>query len=104
MYYLEPLRALKVTLSRWSRLHLQLLNPTNLLWIRVVGYDTFALCVSRKEGLCPSSGDVNRLNYVCTDNSMAVSTNCQITPIEFVIYGKYIPKAENLLEKFDSFV
>jgi hypothetical protein len=27
MYYLELLRALEATLSRWSRLHLQLLAP-----------------------------------------------------------------------------
>jgi hypothetical protein len=27
----------------------------------VVGYYTFSLCVIHKEGLCPSSGDINRL-------------------------------------------
>jgi hypothetical protein len=30
-------------------------------WARVVGYGTFSLCVIHKEGLCPSSGDINRL-------------------------------------------
>jgi hypothetical protein len=29
IYYLEPFRASEGTLSRWSRLHLQLLAPTN---------------------------------------------------------------------------
>jgi hypothetical protein len=28
---------------------------------RVVGYGPFFLCVIHKEGLCPSSGDINRL-------------------------------------------
>jgi hypothetical protein len=28
---------------------------------RVVGYGLFSLCVIHKEGLCPSSGDINRL-------------------------------------------
>jgi hypothetical protein len=27
----------------------------------VVGYGLFSLCVIHKEGLCPSSGDINRL-------------------------------------------
>jgi hypothetical protein len=27
----------------------------------VVGYGPFSLCVIHKEGLCPSSGDINRL-------------------------------------------
>jgi hypothetical protein len=30
-------------------------------WARVVGYGPFSLCVIHKEGLCPSSGDINRL-------------------------------------------
>jgi hypothetical protein len=47
-------------LSRWSRLHiLQSLAPTN--WARVVGYGPFSLWLIHKEGLCPSSGDINRL-------------------------------------------
>jgi hypothetical protein len=28
---------------------------------RMVGYGPFSLCVIHKEGLCPSSGDINRL-------------------------------------------
>jgi hypothetical protein len=35
--------------------------PTNLHWARVVGYGPFSLCVIHKEGLSPSSGDINRL-------------------------------------------
>jgi hypothetical protein len=34
---------------------------TNPHWALVVGYGPFSLCVIHKEGLCPSSGDVNRL-------------------------------------------
>jgi hypothetical protein len=61
MYYLGLLRASEGTLSRWSRLHLQSLAPTNQHWARVVGYGPFSLCVTHKEGLCSSSGDINRL-------------------------------------------
>jgi hypothetical protein len=61
IYYLEFLRASAGTLSRWSRLHLQLLAPTNPHCARVGGYDSFSLCVIHKEGMCPSSGDINRL-------------------------------------------
>jgi hypothetical protein len=43
MYYLELFRASKGTLSRWSRLHLQSLAPTNLHWACVVGYGLFSL-------------------------------------------------------------
>jgi hypothetical protein len=61
IYYLNLLRASEGTLSRWSRLHFQLLAPTNPHWARVVAYGPFSLCVFHKEGLCPSSGDINRL-------------------------------------------
>jgi hypothetical protein len=60
IYYLELLRASEGTLSHWSRLHLQSLAPTNPHWARVV-YGPFSLCVIYKEGLCPSSRDINRL-------------------------------------------
>jgi hypothetical protein len=40
---------------------LKSLAPTNPHWARVVGYGSFSLCVFHKEGLCPSSGDINRL-------------------------------------------
>jgi hypothetical protein len=58
-YNLHP--ASESTLSRWSRLHLQSLAPTNPHWARVVGYGPFSLCVIHKEGLCLGSGDINRL-------------------------------------------
>jgi hypothetical protein len=61
IHYLELLRASEGTLSRWSRLHLQSLAPTNPHWARVVGYGPFSLWVIHKEGLCPSSGDINWL-------------------------------------------
>jgi hypothetical protein len=48
-------------LSRWSRLHLESLALFNLHWARVVGYGPFSLSVIHKEGLYPSSGDINRL-------------------------------------------
>jgi hypothetical protein len=37
---------------------------TNPHWARVVGYDPFSLCVIHKKGLCPSSGDINRLMMI----------------------------------------
>jgi hypothetical protein len=43
IYYLELLRASEGTVSRWSRLHLQSLAPTNPHWARVVGYGPFSL-------------------------------------------------------------
>jgi hypothetical protein len=42
-------------------LRLQLLTPTNPHWARVVDYGLFSLCVIHKEGLRPSSGDINML-------------------------------------------
>jgi hypothetical protein len=37
------------------------LAPTNPHWARVVGYGPFSVCVIHKEGLCPTSGDINML-------------------------------------------
>jgi hypothetical protein len=37
------------------------ITPTNPHWARVVGYGLFSLWVIHKEGLCPSSGDINWL-------------------------------------------
>jgi hypothetical protein len=34
---------------------------TNSHWARVVAYGPFSLCVIHKDGLWPSSGDINRL-------------------------------------------
>jgi hypothetical protein len=61
IYYLELLHASEDTLSSWCRLHLQALGPTNSHRARVVDYGLLSLCVIHKEGLCPSSGDINRL-------------------------------------------
>jgi hypothetical protein len=36
-------------------------RPTNPHWARIAGYGPFSLCVIHKEGLCPSSVDINRL-------------------------------------------
>jgi hypothetical protein len=38
--------------------------PTNPHWVRVVEYGPFPLCVIQKEGLCPSSVDINRLMMI----------------------------------------
>jgi hypothetical protein len=69
-YHLELLRASEGTLSRWSRLHLQLLAPTNPHWASVVGYGPFSLWVIHKEGLCPSSGDINKLMMILIQPSV----------------------------------
>jgi hypothetical protein len=49
--YLELLRASEGTLSRWSRMYMQSLVPTNPHWARVVVYGPFSLWVIHKEGL-----------------------------------------------------
>jgi hypothetical protein len=54
MINLELLHASQGTLSRWSRLHLQSLTPTNPHWARVVGYGPYSLWVIHKEGLLTS--------------------------------------------------
>jgi hypothetical protein len=41
-YYLELLRASEGTLSRWSRLHLQSLAPSNPYLAHVVDYGPFS--------------------------------------------------------------
>jgi hypothetical protein len=52
-------------------------EPTNPHWALVVGYGPFSLLVIHKEGLCPGSGDINRLMMIvfCVEelNSPAVS-------------------------------
>jgi hypothetical protein len=37
---------------------------TNPHWVLVVDYGPFFLCVIHKEGLCPSSGNINRLTMM----------------------------------------
>jgi hypothetical protein len=41
--------------------HVKPLAPTNPPWARVVGYGPFILWVIHKEGLCPSSVNINML-------------------------------------------
>jgi hypothetical protein len=50
IYYSKLLRVSEDTLSRWSRIHLQSLAPTNPNWSREVGYGTFFLFVIYNEG------------------------------------------------------
>jgi hypothetical protein len=62
---------LRKALSRWSRLYLQSLAPTNPHWAWVVGYGPFSFWVLNKEGLYTSSGDIKRLmmmmSYYCSN-------------------------------------
>jgi hypothetical protein len=66
-FILELLRASEGTLSRRDRLHLQSLAPTNPhcpsggLWFVL-------LMCNLKEGLCPISGDINRLMMMVNKN------------------------------------
>jgi hypothetical protein len=80
IYYLELRRASEGTLSRWSRLHLQSLAPMHLHWARVVGY-------APVEGLCPSSGDINRLMMM-----MMMKRHLKLLPISFItrIHNMYL--------------
>jgi hypothetical protein len=88
-YYLE-LRASEGTLSRWSRLNLQSLVPTNLHWVRMMGYDPFFLRVIYKEGLCPSSGDINRL--MMSHNGNACLSRQQYFHFRFLQDAHILPK------------
>jgi hypothetical protein len=65
--------------------YLQSLAPTNPRWARMVGNGPFSLCVIHKEGLCPSSGDINRLMmYVwCIDNRER---------LEYLLYFILLPR------------
>jgi hypothetical protein len=54
-------RASEGTLSPSRLLLQQSIAPSDPHWARVVGYGPFSLCVIQKRGLCPSSGDINRL-------------------------------------------
>jgi hypothetical protein len=42
IYYPELLCASEGKLSRWSRLHLQSMAPSNPHWVRLVGYIPFS--------------------------------------------------------------
>jgi hypothetical protein len=81
------------TLSRWSRLHLQWLALTNPHWAHVVGYDPFSLYVIHKDGLCPRSGDVNRLmmkdTYIDLHNNTEKESILDVGAINPLILLKY---------------
>jgi hypothetical protein len=83
IYHLELLRASEGTLSRWSRRHLHSLTPTNPHWARVVGYGPLPLWVIHKEGLCPSSGDINRLMMNANIELQVYSVTCCWPYIEY---------------------
>jgi glutaminase len=50
-------------------------QPTNPHWARVV-YGPFSLCVIHKEGLCLSSGDINRLMMMTSVSSLCTKPYC----------------------------
>jgi hypothetical protein len=68
---LELFRASEGTLSRWPWLHLHTLATTNPHWACVVGYGLFVI---HKEGLCPGSGDINRLILIKRRRLRGIST------------------------------
>jgi hypothetical protein len=72
------------TLSRWSWLHLQSLAPTNPHWARVVGYGPFSLHVIHTEGLCPSSGDINRLMMMNALRSFVTKNVVEFTEMHYM--------------------
>jgi hypothetical protein len=85
MDYLELLRAPEGAIGRWSWLHLQSLAPTNPYWARVVGYGPFSLCLNHKEGLCFSSGDINRLMMINWLNCLLI--RCFILKLIVIMYS-----------------
>jgi hypothetical protein len=84
----QSLRASEGTLSRWFRLHLQSLAPTNQHRARVVGYSPFSLCVIHKEGLCSSSGDINRLMMMINLSSVEEGSSSALILIVDIRLGK----------------
>jgi hypothetical protein len=62
--------------SPWFEKHVKPLVPAAFAVVsthqhaprRVVGYDLFSLCVIHKEGLCPSSWDINRMMMLMMRN------------------------------------
>jgi hypothetical protein len=54
-------------------------NITNPHWARVVAYGSFSLCEVHKEGLCLSSGDINRLMMMMIINEFMLNKIIKIT-------------------------
>jgi hypothetical protein len=97
IYYLELFRASEGTLSCRSRLHLQSLAPTNH-WAGVVGYGPFSLRVIHKEGLCRSSGDINRLMMMMNNRlDFMQPTSRLVGPSLMVTYLTYTIPWRNLI-------
>jgi hypothetical protein len=84
----------RLSVSRWSRLHLQSLVSTKPYWLRVVGYSPFSLFIYlfylfiigtyfiyllylfthiHKGDLCSSSGDINRLMMMIMQSQASVT-------------------------------
>jgi hypothetical protein len=101
--------ALEGTLRRWSRLHLQSLAPTNTHWACMVSYGQFCLCETHKEGLCHSSGDINKLmmiispiNFCCLMvnwcAAVALTSKCKSNLIlDWRLFGKFRKFQQNFL-------
>jgi hypothetical protein len=64
---------------------LQSLALTNPHWVRVVGYGLFSLRVIHKEGLCPSSGHINRLMMMM----MMVVSSRNFVRVKFVVICRW---------------
>jgi hypothetical protein len=105
IYYLKLFRALEDTLSRWSRLHLQSLPPTNSYWGRVVGYSPFSLYVINKEVLCPSSGDINRQMTIKRDEIKAtpnlIQANLRANKLVFYKFRVFCVFATSIVVIFE---
>jgi hypothetical protein len=94
----ELLRASEGTLSRRSWLYLQSLAPTNLHWSLVVGYGPYSLCVIHKEGLCLSSGDINRLMMMLMMKKHIVYNSQALSTDELKASKNFIKNAHVLLK------
>jgi hypothetical protein len=65
MYYLELLHASEGTLflATVSKCRFTVVSPHQSA-LDPRGYGPFSLCVIHKEGLCPCSGDINKLMMI----------------------------------------
>jgi hypothetical protein len=68
----------------------------------ISGYDTFPLCVIHKEGLCPSSGDINRLIMIYVGTFVDKNKTKTIYQMERVNFdkNKYIVLYKSMKFKF----
>jgi hypothetical protein len=60
MILIQTLSIKTIELYQYIQRYPNKINQTNLHWARVVGYGPFSLRVIYMDGLCPSSGDINR--------------------------------------------